>query len=83
MEYKPREKPTEPGFYLVMHQEDEPYLVRLCVETDSHNMFFVMLDDDEEKYPVDIWAGCVWYGPLNDQDRKSFEVLVARREREK
>lgn len=59
-----RSYPTEPGFYWIKEPGEDAYLVRVCVEVDSHSMFYVMLTDDEQKYPIELWEEAFWFGPI-------------------
>ncbi len=72
MKYPPLSKPTDPGFYWLAEAGEEPHIVEVCIESDSHNMFFVRLPDDDHKYPLAIWEGALWFGPLEESDRLMF-----------
>lgn len=56
--------PIDPGFYWVAEVGQDPYLVEVGVESDSHSMFYVLLPGDNRKYPIEIWKKAFWCGPL-------------------
>ncbi len=57
--------PTVPGYYLVVEDGIEPVLLKVDVESDSHNMFFATIPGEGHKYPLDLWQGALWYGPVS------------------
>ncbi len=68
MKYPSLPKPTDPGFYWLAEAGEEPHLVEVCIESDSHNMFYVLIPGDEQKHPLDLWSGALWFGPLKKED---------------
>ena len=68
MKYQPLKKPTGPGFYWLAENGEPLHLVELCVESDSHRMFYVLLPGEDYRYHVDLWAGALWFGPLDASD---------------
>ena len=65
-------KPTVPGFYWVAEAGEEPHIVEVGVESDSNDLFFVTLPDDDYKYPLSIWNGALWFGPVDESDLITF-----------
>lgn len=61
-------KPADPGFYWLAEQDEQPHLVEVDVESDSHGMLFVRLPDDDHKYPFEMWPGALWCGPLKSPE---------------
>ena len=72
-QYQPLQKPTDPGFYWLAEKGEELHLVKVCIESDSHSMFYVLLPDDHWKYPPDCWLGALWFGPLDSIDLIAFK----------
>ncbi len=58
------EKPKEPGYYWIAEAGEKPHAVLVEIESDSHSMLFVLLPGDKEKYPLEIWNGALWMGPV-------------------
>lgn len=56
--------PTDPGFYWIAEAGEQPRIVEVNVASNSHKMVEIMLPGDEMRYPVAIWAGALWCGPL-------------------
>ncbi len=56
--------PTEPGFYWVVEAGEDPHIVEVGIESDSHRMLYVLLPGDTEKYPLEMWNKALWHGPL-------------------
>ena len=57
--------PTEPGLYFVRENGGEPLLVLVEVEPGSHSLFYVLLPEDDNKYPLDFWKDALWSGPIS------------------
>jgi hypothetical protein len=62
---KPKARPAEPGFYWLIESGEPPFIVEVCIESDSHCMFFVQLPGDNYKYPTDLWPHASWIGPVD------------------
>ncbi len=73
MKYPPTKNPTEPGFYWLAEQDMPIHVVELCIESDSHDMYYVLLPDDDYKYDPGMWPGALWFGPLDEADRKAAQ----------
>lgn len=58
-------QPIDPGIYWVIEFGEQPHLVHVDIESDSHGMFFVLLPDDDYKYPLELWEGALWSGPFS------------------
>ncbi len=58
------EQPREPGYYWIAESGEKPQLVEVNVVSDSHNMMYVLLPGDENWYPLGMWHGALWVGPL-------------------
>lgn len=58
------DKPIEPGYYWIAEAGEKPLMVEVNVESDSHNLMFVLLPGDDERYPLAIWNGALWMGPI-------------------
>lgn len=71
MKYPPTKNPTEPGFYWLAEQDMPIHVVELCIESDSHDMYYVLLPDDDYKYDPGMWPGALWFGPLDERDLKA------------
>ena len=56
--------PTDPGYYWLAETGTQPHIVRVDVGSDSHKKVKVVLPDDDMKYPVEMWPGALWSGPL-------------------
>ncbi len=56
--------PTEPGFYWVIMEGEEPHLVEVGIESDSHRMLYVLQPGDTNKYSIELWSKAYWYGPI-------------------
>lgn len=65
MKYAPMHKPTDPGFYWVAGQEGEPRLVEVCIESDSFNLYYILLPGDDRKHALEDWPAAIWFGPLD------------------
>jgi hypothetical protein len=57
--------PSDPGCYEIWEVDCEPFEVRVEVESDSHGLFYVLIPGDDHKYPLDLWQGALWFGPLS------------------
>lgn len=68
MRYVPLNKPTDPGFYWLAEKDEEPHVVEVCIESDSHGMYHVLLPDDACKCPLEKWPDALWFGPLKPAD---------------
>jgi hypothetical protein len=64
-QYPPVIKPIGPGFYFVAEQGEQPHLVQIGIENDSHNMYYVLLPDDDYKYDLGLWENALWFGPID------------------
>ncbi len=73
MKYPPTKNPTEPGFYWLAEQDMPIHVVELCIESDSHNMYYALLPDDDYKYDPGMWPGTLWFGPLEETDLKAAQ----------
>ena len=60
--------PTDPGFYWIAEAGEQPHIVQVNITSDSHNMVEIMLPGDEITYPVEIWVGALWCGPLKSPE---------------
>jgi len=56
--------PTDPGFYWIAEADEKPHIVEIGIESDSHNMLYVLLPGDDKKCPLDMWSNALWCGPL-------------------
>jgi len=72
IKYQPLKKPTEPGFYFIAEAGEQPHLVKVCVENDSHDMYYVLLPDEDYKYHIALWDGALWFGPVEEDDFELF-----------
>ena len=61
----PTKAPTEPGFYWLSEAGAPPFIVEVCIESDSHGMFFVLLPGEDHKYPPALWPDATWTGPVD------------------
>lgn len=68
MKYPPQNRPTDPGFYWLAEQGEEAHIVEVCIESDSHGMYYVLLPDESYRYSLDMWPGALWFGPLDPAD---------------
>lgn len=57
-------KPTEPGYYWLAEANERPHIAEIGIESDSHNMLYVLLPGDDTKYSIEMWSGALWCGPL-------------------
>lgn len=73
LKYPPTMNPTEPGFYWLAEDGMPVHLVQLCIEPDSHSMYYVLLPGDDYKYEQEIWPGALWFGPLDEEDAKAAQ----------
>jgi hypothetical protein len=73
MKYPPLQKPVDPGFYWLAEEGEKPQIVEVCVESDSHNMFSVLLPGHDYKYPLGFWEGALWFRPLDETDLKRYK----------
>ena len=60
--------PTDPGFYWLAEKGMPPHIVRVVIGSDSHKTVKIMLLDDDMKYPVEMWTGALWSGPLKSPE---------------
>ena len=58
--------PKDPGLYWLWEFGEDPHLVRVDIELDSHGLFFVRIPGDECKYPIDLWMDAIWIGPVGN-----------------
>lgn len=61
--------PTDSGFYWLKEKGMLPHIVRVNVDLDPRNKVKVILPDDDMKYPVEMWTGALWSGPLKSPER--------------
>jgi hypothetical protein len=60
--------PAVSGFYWLAEAGMQPHIVQVFVDSGSHKKIKVMLPGDEKKYPVDVWPGALWCGPLKSPE---------------
>jgi hypothetical protein len=58
------EKPSEPGYYWIAEANEQLHIVQIGIVSNSHNMMYVLLPGDNEKYLLGVWEGALWMGPL-------------------
>ncbi len=75
LKYQPTKQPTEPGFYWLAEQDMPIHLVELCIESDSHGMYYALLPDEDYKYDPGMWLGALWFGPLDEADLKAAQGM--------
>ncbi len=52
------------------------HVVELCVESDSYDMYYVLLPDDDYKYDPGMWPGALWFGPLDETVLKAAQSEI-------
>ncbi len=67
--YPPLTKPTESGFYFIAEAGEQPHLVQVCIENDSHNMYYVLLPVEDYKYHIILWDGALWSNPVEERNQ--------------
>ena len=72
MRYEPHQRPDDPGFYWLAEPGKDPYLVEVCIEADSHNMFYVLVPGDDRHFAPDFWCDALWFGPLDEIDLQVY-----------
>ncbi len=60
--------PTEPGYYWIAEDGMQPHVVQVDIISDSNNMLEILLPGDDRKYPVEVWNGALWCGPLRSPE---------------
>ncbi len=74
LKYLPLKKPAVPGFYFIAEKGEPIFRVQVCVENDSYALFYVLIPEDGDyKYDLEMWAGALWFGPLEEKDFDLFE----------